>query len=191
MTGLLASQRSRLLLAAALAVAAGLAAPSPADAESFVIKARGSQTGPGVVRAIGDFKPSRDPKLSAAIRAYGQPTSRSGGGELCRVRWADIGVRSRFQNFGAVDSCQARHGLAQKAVVNGDRPWRTAKGLRLGDTIARLTRLYPRARRTSRGFRLVEGILPFGMIHRHSVLGARVGDRRVTAFTLFIGAAGD
>lgn len=185
------SQRLRLLGAGALAFAAGVATPAPADARSFVIQARGSDTTLGEVRAIGDFKPARNPTLRAAIRAYGPTTSRRGGGEICRVRWARLGVRITFQNFGGVDSCTPRGGRAQKAVVSGDRPWRTGKGLRLGDGAGRLMRLYPDARRTSRGFRLVEAVLPFGQPRRYAVLGARVPSGRVRAFTLFIGAAGD
>ena len=143
------------------------------------------------MRAIGDFKPPRNPRLGAAIRAYGDPSRTSGGGEICRVRWADIGVRITFQNFGGVDSCEPSGGRAQKAVVQGDTRWRTVKGLRIGNTVARLERLYPRARRTARGYRLAQGILPFGSPVPYAVLGARVADGRVRAFTLFIGAAGD
>jgi hypothetical protein len=184
------SPRFALLSAATLVVAATLAATPIAHARSFTIKARGSQTTLGEVRAIGDFKPSRNPTLGAAIRAYGEPSSRRGGGEICTVRWANLGVVIKFQNFGGFDSCR-RRGLAQKAVINGDRPWRTAKGLGLGDTTARAGRLYPQAKRTPRGLRLVEAVLPFGTPIRYAVLGARVGSGRVRAFTLFIGAAGD
>ena len=186
-----ASRLARPLLPAALALAVTLAAVPAAQAQSFTIKARGSQTGLGKVHAIGDFKPSRNPRLGAAIRAYGQPTSRVGGGEICRVRWAALGVRIAFQNFGGVDSCDPRGGRAQNAVIKRDRRWRTEKGLRIGDTVRRLRRLHRRAKRTSRGFRLVEGLLPFGRPHRYAVLGARVAGGRVTAFTIFIGAAGD
>jgi hypothetical protein len=183
--------RAVALIAAALFVAVlSAAAAVPADARPFVIEARGSETGPGVVRAIGDFRPARNPRLAAAIRAYGQTTSRRGGGEICRVRWANIGVRITFQNFGGVDSCEPSGGRAQKAVVDDDR-WRTGKGLRIGNEITRLRRLYPDAKRTPRGFRLVEGILPFGQPRRYAVLGARVSGGRVSAFTMFIGAAGD
>jgi hypothetical protein len=176
--------------AAVLAVAGAHAAAPTADARPFVIQTRGSETGPGVVRAIGDFRPARNPRLSAAIRAYGPTTSRRGGGEICRVRWANIGVRITFQNFGGVDSCEPSGGRAQKAVVVDDR-WRTGKGLRIGNGITRLRRLYPDAKRTPRGFRLVEGILPFGQPRRYAVLGARVSGGRVTGFTMFVGAAGD
>lgn len=175
----------------AVVLAGSLAAPVAADARSFVIKARGSQTSLGSVQAIGDFKPATDPTLRAAIRAYGQPTSATGGGEICRVRWRALGVRIRFQNFGGRDSCKPRGGRAQKAFLIGDRRWRTPRGLHLGDRLRKLTRLYPRARRTPFGYRIVAGVLPFGEPHPYAVLGARITDRRVRAFTLFIGAAGD
>jgi hypothetical protein len=178
------------LFVAALAAAGTLATAPAAGARPFVIQASGSETGPGTVRAIGDFRPARNPTLGAAIRAYGPTTSRRGGGEICRVRWARIGVRITFQNFGGVDSCEPSGGRAQKAVVDDGR-WRTAKGLRIGNEITRLRRLYPDAERTPRGFRLVEGILPFGQPRRYAVLGARVSGGRVRAFTMFIGAAGD
>ena len=189
---MLASGKGRLSLAGALALVLAFAVGAPgAGARSFLIEARGSQAGLGEVRAIGDFKPARNPTLAAAIRAYGRPTGRSGGGDICRMRWAALGVRIRFQNFGGVDSCVPRNGRAQRAVVSGDRPWRTELGLRLDDRVRRLRQLYPGARRTARGFRLVEGILPFGSPRRYAVLGARVHSRRVSAFSLFIGAAGD
>jgi hypothetical protein len=181
----------KVLAAAALSAAAALATAAPAGARPFVVEARGSETGLGVVRAIGDFRPARNPRLGAAIRAFGRPSSRRGGGEICRVRWADLGVRITFQNFGGADSCEPSGGRAQKAVVGGDSRWRTAKGLRVGNRVAKLRRLYPRARRTPRGFRLAEGILPFGAPVPYAVLGARVTGGRVRAFTLFVGAAGD
>ncbi len=114
-----------------------------------------------------------------------------GGGEICRVRWAKLGIRIRFQNFGGVDSCRPRKGLAQTAVLKGDRRWQTSRGLHIRDRVARLKSLYPHARGTALGFRLIEGVLPFGSPSRYAVLGARVRDRRVSAFTLCIGAAGD
>jgi hypothetical protein len=185
-----ARRRTRLALIGGIVAATTLAGAAPADARSFVLRATGSQTGLGEVRAIGDFKPAVNPRLRAAVRAFGQPSSRRGGGEICRVRWNRFGLLIVFQNFGGFDSCGPR-GLAQKAVVTGERPWRTAKGLRLADGVGRITRLYPNARRTPRGFRLISGILPFGSPRPYAVLGARVDDGEVSAFTLFIGAAGD
>jgi hypothetical protein len=185
-----APRRARPILIAGLVAATTLTAAAPADARSFVLRASGSAAGLGVVRAIGDFKPTVNPRLRAAVRAFGQPTSRRGGGEICRVRWNRFGLLIRFQNFGGFDSCGPR-GLAQKAVVEGDRPWRTSKGLRLGDGVGRITQLYPNARRTPRGFRIISGILPFGTPVPYAVIGARLSGGSVSAFTLFVGAAGD
>ena len=167
-----------------------LAAAAPASARSFVLRATGSTTSLGTVQAIGDFKPPTGPTLRKAVRAYGATTSRRGGGEICRVRWAGLGALIIFQNFGGSDSCGPR-GLAQKAVLTGERPWRTEAGLRIGDGVAKLRRLHPGAKRTPRGFRLVEAILPFGTPVSYAVLGARVSGGKVTAFTMFVGAAGD
>ncbi len=182
--------RARPALLAALVLATTLAAAAPADARSFVLRATGSATGLGEVQAIGDFKPSVNPRLRAAVRAFGQPDSRRGGGDICRVRWDRFGLLIRFQNFGGFNSCGPR-GLAQKAVVAGDRPWRTTKGLRIGDSVARIKRLYPNARQTPRGFRIISGILPFGTPVPYAVVGARLQGGDVSAFTLFVGAAGD
>jgi len=179
--------RVAVLATAAILV---LAAAPAAGARSFVLRATGSTTGPGDVQAIGDFKPPSGASVRRAVRVFGEPTFRRGGGEICRIGWARFGLRIRFQNFGGFDSCGPR-GLAQKAIVSADDRWRTEAGLRLGDRVARLRRLYPKAKRTLRGFRLVEAILPFGRPVAYAVLGARVRDGRVVAFTLFIGAAGD
>ena len=184
-------QTGRTWALAPLVLAGILLPASPASARSFVIKAHGSNTGLGQVVAIGDFKPARDPRLAAAIRAWGDPSGKSGGGDFCKVRWGALGIRFSFQNFGAVDSCQPRHGRAQKGVVSGDRPWRTGRGLRLGDRIDKLKRLYPRSRRSRRGFPLVRAVSPFGTITRYTVLGARISQGRVSAFTLKVFAAGD
>jgi hypothetical protein len=180
----------RLAVVLAAVAVVLLAAASPASARSFVLRATGSTTGPGVVQQIGDFRPPSGATLRRAVRAYGVTTSRRGGGEICRVRWAGLGALIIFQNFGGSDSCGPR-GLAQKAVLTGDRPWRTEAGLRIGDGVARLRRLHPGAKRTPRGFRLVEAVLPFGTPVSYAVLGARVKGGRVTAFTMFVGAAGD
>jgi hypothetical protein len=186
----LARPRTRLLLIAGLAAATTLAVAAPADARSFVLRATGSATGLGEVQAIGDFKPPVNPRLRAAVRTFGQPDRRRGGGEICRVRWNRFGLTIIFQNFGGFNSCGPR-GLAQKAIVSGDRPWRTTKGLRLGNSVARIRQLYPNARRTPRGFRIISGILPFGTPVPYAVLGARLQGGDVSAFTLFVGAAGD
>jgi hypothetical protein len=169
-----------------------LLAPS-AQAASLRIDVRGSGEGPGEVRSIGDFKPSRDPTLGAAIDAYGAPASTNpfGDGTGCRVAWP-TGARITFASFGTGNACEPDSGRAQVARVRGPAAWRTGKGLELGDGVRKLRRLYPSAGRHGSSYWLVTGLSLFGpRPTRYPVLAAAVRDGVVRSFKLEIGAAGD
>jgi hypothetical protein len=176
-----------------LAVALALALPAAAEAQSFTIEARGSNTGFGEVRAIGDFKPRTDPTLGAAIDAYGEPGSRRARGRAsCDVAWPALGVRILFVDLGGGSACDPRYGKAQEARVRGRSEWHTKRGLHIGDGVRRLRRLYPGASRHRSSFWLVTGISLYGPANRrYPVLAAVVRDRKVRSFKLEIGAAGD
>jgi hypothetical protein len=125
---------------------------------------------------IGPFAPYLDHgKLSQAIDAFGKPaslTSRPGLYE-CVARWPALGLTIVFNNVCASETCFLN------AVVTG-RGWRTAKGLHIGDSRTRLSRLYPRAKARGawRGL-LVEPGFAEGT---YFALGARLVQGRVTAF---------
>lgn len=177
----------------AVVALAALAFPAAAQARSYTIDVRGSARGLGEVRAIGDFKPSRDPTLGAAIDAYGQPRSTGSafGGNGCRVAWS-IGVWITFANFGTGSACDPELGRAQRARVRGLTAWRTAKGLHIGDGERKLLRRYPAAQRHGSSYWLVTAVSPFGPSpQRYSVLAAVVREGEVRSFKLEIGAAGD
>jgi hypothetical protein len=141
---------------------------------------------------IGNFNPQRDPTLAAAIRAYGQPSSRRRlDRTACDVRWSARGVRILFADFGGGVACNPGSGKAQSAVISGNRPWRTGQGLRLRDPVGELRRLYPRAKRHGRLFWLRTGFTVIGTARRYPVLAARIVDGQVASFELEIGAAGD
>lgn len=101
-----------------------------------------------------------------------------------------VGLRMVFANFGGLDPCSPEGGLADLAVMRGAR-WRTSRGLRIGDPVSRLHRLYPTA--TARGglWWLVTGYTPIGEGGYYPVLAAAVGRGRVRALRAGIGAAGD
>ena len=179
-----------IAIALVTAVAALAAAPT-AGARSFVIDARGSDDSAGVVKRIGDFRPSRNAKFAAAVRAYGEPSSTSGGGESCKVGWRDLGLTILFANFGGGDSCDRDVGLAQRATVKRVRRWHTPRGLHVGDSLRKLDRLYPGIEPRAGGFPLVTSFNVFAGEGRYTVLGARVRISRVKAFVLFVGGAGD
>jgi hypothetical protein len=164
---------------------------APAAAAPFTINVRGSADSFGRVLAIGDFKPSRDPTLGAALDAYGDSSFRrriSTWG--CRAGWHSLGVKILFANFGGGGGCKEDLGRSQTARVFGDR-WRTAKGLAVGQRLGRLRRLYPAATRHGRAWWLVTAFSLIGDPHRYPVLSATVRDGRVRSFALQIGAAGD
>lgn len=62
----------------------------------------------------------------------------------------------------------------------------------LGNRVRRVKRLYPRAPRIGRSYRIVSGRNIFGSGRgRYTVVGARVKQRRVRSFFLRVGAAGE
>lgn len=174
-------------------VALALALPATAHAGPFTIEVRGSNSSFGEVRAIGDFKPRRDPTLGAAIDAYGDPASiRPRGSASCKVSWPDLGVRILFVNLGGGGACDPRYGKSQEARVQARPEWRTKRGLHVGDGVRKLRRLYPGARRHGSSYWLVTGISLYGVGNtRYPVLAAAVRDREVRSFKLEIGAAGE
>jgi hypothetical protein len=168
-----------------------LVAAAPAAAAPFTIEVRGSADSFGRVLAIGDFKPDRDPTVGAALDAYGEPSfQRRISTWGCKLGWHGLGVKVLFANFGGGSACREDLGRSQTARAFGDR-WRTAKGLRVGDRLARLRRLYPGATRHGRAWWLVTALSRIGETHRYPVLSAAVRDGRVRSFALQIGAAGD
>jgi hypothetical protein len=101
-------------------------------------------------------------------------------------------MRVTFSTLGGEDACDPGHGKAQRGLVDVDRRLNTAGGLHIGDSRRRLPHIYPSVPRTSRGFRLVSGLTPFGgPTRRNTVLGARVRGGRVRAFRPYTGAAGE
>jgi hypothetical protein len=162
-----------------------------ASARSFVIEVRGgSQSGRSLpVKRIGDLRPNRDASLAAAIRAYGRPYSRRENGGGCRVVWRRLGIRMLASDFSAAGSpCDPSVGDVQVVTLRSRR-WHTRRGLRVGQTPRQLRRLYPRARRAGRSYRIVVVRSP---IANYAVLSARLNRRgRISSLRLFVGGAGE
>jgi len=181
----------RATVTAAVLAALAVAPAAVAQTGDYTIRAKGSATGFGKVTAIGAFKPERDPTLGAAIAAFGQPSSiRENGRESCPAGWRSIGLRITFVNLGGGSACVTSLGRAQSASAFG-RVWRTSRGLRIRSSTRKLRRLYPRAPRRGRTYRLVGAKSLFGDGRRYSVLAAKTRAGRVGSFKLFIGAAGE
>jgi hypothetical protein len=82
-----------------------------------------------------------------ALDAFGLPTRFSENGTLCRVSWAESGVTVEFASSRPRPCADEQldgaewHGLS----LYGER-WHDVRGLRVGDTVARVHKMYPRTR---------------------------------------------
>jgi hypothetical protein len=176
----------RLLLTSLLLA---LAAPAAAQAAPLTIRA-----GEHSVTRIGDFRPGSNASIAAATRAFGTPSSRRHEGEGCQVDWDRLKLRIFFANFGALppggDVCDARVGKAQLFRVRSAR-FRTWRGLRVGQRSAVIPELHPAARFRGGTWWVRTGVNRAGDPQEFAILRALVAGGRITAFSGWIGAAGD
>jgi hypothetical protein len=94
---------------------------------------------------IGPYTNYLQGRYKTAVAVFGRPSSSGSslGSNLCTVRWRSLGLDMRFITTRA--SC-ARSGLAgwYGATIHV-RQWLVGRGIRIGDTISSMRRLYPRA----------------------------------------------
>lgn len=145
---------------------------------------------------IGDFRTGQGAQippagtLPAAIKAFGQPSTRRDPHDPsnCNVTWKSIGVTALFYNLAGADPCKRSgfSGFFLKATMT-DRRWQTDKGLRIGDSVARLRRIYPRSRQS--GADWILSTSGTGIYTSSSVATSSNG--RVRSFTVAYPAGGD
>jgi hypothetical protein len=122
-------------LLVAVTAAVSLALPASAASPPYVVQGD---------RAVGGLLIARG-TLAQARQRFGAPSTvraRSSGVE-CNASWPRIGLRLAFLDFSG-RAC--RDGVLVTATITSRSAWRTAVGLRVGDSVARVRRLYPRAR---------------------------------------------
>lgn len=110
------------------------------------------------MQRLGTWRIDESPTLGGARRTLGEPSScgriRLEDGSI--VRWSTLGVRVLTATLGVIPSgatsCSYDPMPVSVVTVTG-REWMTSLGLRVGDTVTRLHRLYPSAtfHPTSRG----------------------------------------
>jgi hypothetical protein len=177
---------SRLRIAAPVLVAAffGIAA---AAQSSFVIQGD---------YKIGGYAVKADGSLGGAVDEFGAPTTRRRArGIGCDLTWRSLGLRIEFYNLGGRDACSREGGRFGGATITS-RQWRTSKGLRVGDSVARIRRLYPRATFHQGGFYpgswwLVTRYTRIGTNRYYPGLRAVVRSGRVSALVIEYAAGGD
>ena len=138
---------------------------------------------------IGQFPVKGDGTLGGLITAFGEPAARAHTSWGCLARWPAVGLAVNLYNLGGFDPC-SRHGNFHDAVLTG-RLWVTAKGLRIGDSLARLQTLFPRARAYGAWRWLVARYYPVGTPGYYPWLEAKIVRGHVTAFRVQYPAGGD
>jgi hypothetical protein len=121
-------------LLVAVTAAVLLALPASAASPPYVVQGD---------RVVGGLQIARG-TLAQARQRFGAPSkvrSRASGVE-CNASWNRIGLRLAFLDFSG-RACQ--DGVLVTATITSRSAWRTAVGLRVGDSVARVLRLYPRA----------------------------------------------
>ena len=114
----------------ALLLAVALAAPLPVHGTDSI----------GAFRIHGGT-------LGQARAAFGKPASMHQEQGGCAVAWP--GLRIRFYTLFHDEQCRADSSFESAEIT---RAWRTDRGLKQGDTVARARSLYPKARTVRRTF---------------------------------------
>ena len=168
--------KARLALLLALAAAALPASTATAAVIPYVIQGDRSVGGVRIGQA----------HLADARARFGLPSAtRRDGPAACTASWRRLGLTLVFLDLSGGNAC--RNGILVRATITSRGAWRTGKGLRKGDSVTRLHRLYPRASYRRQiapwtGYWLVtRRACELGGFQRYPGLLARVRDGRVVA----------
>jgi hypothetical protein len=166
-------------LIAVLVIAAGLAVSAGAAVSPYLIRSD---------QYIGNFAVKKNGTLGGVIRAYGKPSELRRTKDGCLGLWPSVGLSVFFYNLVDKNPCKPATGFFSDALMTRD-PWRTSNGLRMGDTLARLKQLYPKAERHGSSQWLV--IRFTQATGRYPGLAAKLVGGRITAFEVLYQAGGE
>jgi hypothetical protein len=180
--------------------------PPPAGKPDSFYKITADSTG---VQSLGEFQPGYQ-GLLVATKIFGKPNSKASTDDTnCRVQWRDPGVLILFVNLGGGNACTPQGSLVQYFALGGEGEdadrWQTADGLKIGDPLKDLHRIYPVAHPTSdldtfelpfeepgqRVWSLIESPSPYGEDVSLVYLAAIEASGVVTGFAGYVGNAGD
>jgi hypothetical protein len=134
--------RSRVL---ALLAGAGVVVPCAVAGGSSAIRVGvDSQT-------IGPWRTGTTPTFAAAVAAFGRETTCTRLETLpafATAEWRQLGLRMVFGSYGpgGARPCRARRAVFLDNARAYGKQWQTSRGLKVGDPVAKLHRLYPKAR---------------------------------------------
>lgn len=126
--------KSRLALLFVLAAASAAASADSVPAEAAA---------PYVIRgdsSVGGLRIARADVADARLRFGAPSTSRREPPYTCVRSWKRIGLTVAFLDLAGGNAC--RTGVVVRATITSRGAWRTGVGLRVGDSVARVKRLY-------------------------------------------------
>jgi hypothetical protein len=150
-----------------------------------------------------DFDPKSPTSLADVETALGRNDHCSGENNTATVTWPARGIKGEFTTLGAfadpsghpvttpASGCQYRDQIQVDRLTATAQHWHTRKGLKIGDSLARLRQLYPDATEHDDGWWLHTVRLPWGSSEESGDLLATVSNGRVTALTVVLTAEGD
>ena len=157
---------------------------------------------------LGDFWVSDQPDYAGALEGLGPSSSChlvNGSPTHATAAWSALGVRMTLVTFGGIPAgktgCSAPSSIRISTIRVTGKRWYTSKKLRIGDSVTRLRRLYPKAR-SKAGLRGWYGRGYWLVTHRAScycetitatapVLVAETSAGRVTSIVFVVGAQGE
>jgi len=92
-------------------------------------------------RVVGGLRVAHATVADARVK-LGAPTTTRSHGVSCAVTWRALGARLEFLDFGGRGCAR---GVVVTATITSRPAWRTSLGVRAGDSVTRLRRLFPRA----------------------------------------------
>jgi hypothetical protein len=167
----------------------------------LVIQASASRIKLGSYEILGS-RLTASPSYRGAIRAFGAPDTCQLGTERAKrisnfstVRWRALGLEMVFGSFGAParggDACSEPESFYLDNVRVTGSLWTTALGLRIGDPISKLKRLYPEALPHNGSWWVITAQSTIGVTNLFPRFAAAVAHGRVAAFVFQIRAEGD
>lgn len=150
------------------------------------------RAGPAGVSYLGPWHVASHGTYREALSALGSPDVVANGSGICTRGWRTLGLRILFTTFGGGSACKDTFAQSGSIQGNGGRQrWRTTRGLRIGDPVATVDRLYPGAIK-HRNARVIAYNLhsPVGT-GRLDIITAQLARNHVSSFKLWFGVAGD
>ena len=100
----------------------------------------------GPYRYLESFERGRPGAYVSALAAFGKPTRARASANFCRVTWAASEITIRFASRPRPCVRSNLRAAAWYGMSLHGRRWHNRKGVRVGDRVAEVRRLYPNAR---------------------------------------------